>query len=102
MTRRVSDIAPSRGKLDGFKTDVRNLVGQEFLITGIREWEGEKGPYLAVSIVLDNDQCFFFSSHVAIMRRLRLCIDVVKEDELLATIVKVEADNPTGYYYDIR
>lgn len=97
--RRVGDVVPARAELEGDQWHVRNLVGVEFTITGIAEWEGEEGPYLAVGIEIDGKEGFFFSSHQAIFRKLLLCQD---ELPLVATIRAREGKASGRKYFDVE
>jgi len=97
--RRVGDVVPSRAELEGTMYHIRDLVGKEFLITGIAEWEGEQGPYLAVSIEVGDRVGFFFSSHQAIYRKLLLCQDQLP---LLATVLEKEGKTSGRKYFDIE
>lgn len=98
-TRRVGDIVPSRAELEGMQYHIRDLVGKEFTITEIAEWEGELGPYAAVSIEIDGNLGFFFSSHQAVYRKLLLCMD---ELPLLATILERQGKASGRKYFDIE
>jgi len=97
--RRVGDVVPARAELEGTMYHVRNLVGKEFLITGIAEWDGEQGPYLAVSIEIGGREGFFFSSHQAIYRKLLLCQDQLP---LWATALEKEGKSSGRKYFDIE
>ena len=97
--RRVGDVVPSRAELEGTQYNVRDLVGKEFEITGVAEWEGEDGPYLAVNIQVDGHMGFFFSSHQAVFRKLLLCQD---ELPLMATIRAKEGKRSGREYFDIE
>lgn len=97
--RRVGDVAPSRAELEGTMYHVRDLVGKEFEITAMAEWEGERGPYLAVSIQVDGHTGFFFSSHQAICQKLQLCLDDLP---LMATILEKEGRASGRKYFDIE
>lgn len=96
--RRVSDVVPLRDPLDGEQAQVRELVGKEFVITQIREWEGDQGPYLAVQIEIQGKVYFFFSSHQAVMQKLLKCQG---ELPLLATVTKHTAKESGRDYFDI-
>lgn len=98
-TRRVGDVVPSREALEGDLCRVRDLVDKEFVITGIAEWVGSDGPYLAVGIKLDGEAGFFFSSHLAIFRKLLLCQG---ELPLLATILERTGKESGRKYFDIE
>jgi len=78
---------------------VRDLVGKEFEITGMAEWEGERGPYLAVNIWIDGHMGFFFSSHQAVFQKLQLCQDDLP---LLATILEKTGKESGRTYFDIE
>lgn len=97
--RRVGDVVPSRAELEGALYNVRDLVGREFEVTGIAEWEGDDGPYLAVNIRIDGQASFFFSSHQAIFRKLLLCQDKLP---LLATVLKKTGKASGRTYFDIE
>ena len=97
--RRVGDVVPSRAELEGTMYHVRDLVGKEFEITGMAEWEGESGPYLAVNIWVDDHMGFFFSSHQAVYRKLRECQDDLP---LLAPILEQEGKASGRKYFDIE
>lgn len=97
--RRVGDVVPSRAELEGTRYHLRDLVGKEFVITGIAEWEGEKGPYAAVSIEINDRMGFFFSSHLAVFRKLLACKDEVP---LLATILEKTGKESGRQYFDIE
>lgn len=97
--RRVGDVAPSRAELEGMQYNVRDLVGKEFEITGIAEWEGENGPYLAVNIWIDGHMGFFFSSHQAVFRKLQQCRGALP---LLATILEKTGKESGRKYFDIE
>jgi len=99
VTHRVGDIAPAGGKLEGDMLYVRGLVGAEFTITEIQERTGDNGEYLAVVIEFEGKQAFFFTSHQAIVPKLRQCID---ELPLLATITEEVSDRTGRKYFDIR
>lgn len=96
--RRVGDVAPSRVELEGTQLHVRDLVGVEFLITGIAEWEGEDGPYLAVTIEGEGGVGFFFTSHQAVYQKLADCKDQLP---LLATILEKTGKASGRQYFDI-
>jgi len=95
----VGDIVPSRAELEGIQHHLRDLVGKEFVITGIAEWEGEQGPYAAVSIEINGRAGFFFSSHQAVFRKLLACKD---ELPLLATILEKTGKESGRKYFDIE
>ena len=97
--RRVGDVAPSRSQMEGTQYHLRDLVGKEFVITGIAEWEGEKGPYAAVSIDVDGREGFFFSSHLAVFQKLLVCKDDLP---LLATILEKTGQESGRMYFDIE
>ncbi len=97
--RRVGDVVPSRAELEGIQYHVRDLVGKEFEITGLHEWEGDDGPYLAVGIEINGTAGFFFSSHQAIFRKLLLCQD---ELPLVATILEKTAKASGRNYFDVE
>lgn len=97
--RRVGDVVPSRAELEGTLYNVRDLVGKEFEITGMAEWEGDNGPYLAVNVWIDGRMGFFFSSHQAIYRKLLACKD---ELPLLATILEKTGKSSGRTYFDIE
>jgi len=97
--RRVGDVVPSRAEMEGTIYHIRDLVGKEFLITEIAEWEGEQGPYLAVSIEVGDRVGFFFSSHQAVYRKLLLCRGQLP---LLATVLKKEGKTSGREYFDIE
>ena len=97
--RRVGDVVPSRNELEGIQYHLRDPVGKEFTITGIAEWEGEKGPYAAVDIEVDGQMGFFFSSHQAVYRKLLACKD---ELPLLATILEKTGKESGRMYFDIE
>jgi len=96
--RRVGDVAPAGEKLDGDMLYVRALVGAEFVVTGIQERRGDNGEYLAVVIELEGKQAFFFTSHQAIVPKLRKCVDDLP---LLATITEEVASGTGRKYFDI-
>jgi len=98
-TRRVGDVAPSGGDLQGDQHKVRDLVGKEIVITRIEEWQGEKGPYLAVEFEHDGAVDFFFTSHKVVKRKLDQC----REDlPLLATITRCKNEKTGQTYFDIE
>ncbi len=97
--RRVGDVAPSRAELEGTQYHVRDLVGKEFEIIGLAEWDGEQGPYMAVHIEIEGKIGFFFSSHVAIFRKLQQCVDALP---LLATVLRKEGKASGRGYFDIE
>jgi len=97
--RRVGDIVSSRAELEGTQYHLRDLVGKEFEITGIAEWEGDKGPYAAVGIEINGHAGFFFSSHLAVYRKLLACKD---ELPLLATILEKTGKESGRQYFDIE
>ncbi len=97
--RRVGDVVPSVGELEGDLLYVRGLVGAEFVITGIQEREGEHGQYLAVQIELDGIPAFFFTSHQAIYAKLLKCQDDLP---LLATITEERGAKSGRVYFDIH
>ncbi len=97
--RRVGDVVPSQGTLEGTQYHVRDLVGKEFEITGLAEWEGDDGPYMAVHIEIEGKVGFFFSSHVAIFRKLQQCVDALP---LLATVLRKEGKASGRRYFDIE
>lgn len=97
--RRVGDVVPSRAELEGTLYNVRDLVGKEFTIMELAEWEGDDGPYLAVNIRIDDRTGFFFSSHQAIFRKLLACKD---ELPLLATVLEKTGKASGRQYFDIE
>jgi len=97
--RRVGDVVPSRAELEGTQYHVRDLIGKEFLITGIAEWDGDDGPYLAVGIEVGDRTGFLFSSHQAIFRKLLLCQDDLP---LLATVLEKTGKESGRKYFDIE
>jgi len=99
VRRRVGDVVPSREGLEGAHYHLRDLVGKEFVITGIAEWEGEQGPYAAVGIEVDGHEGFFFSSHQAVFRKLLACKD---ELPLMATILEKTGKESGRKYFDIE
>lgn len=98
-THRVGDVATQTQTFEGLSVKVRALEGKEFVITRIVELTGDDGPYLGVQIEGNGKACFFFSSHVVIMRKLRECIG---SEPLLATIKKVEVEGDANWYFDIE
>jgi len=78
---------------------IRDLVGKEFEITALAEWEGDSGPYLAVNILVDGHTGFFFSSHQAVFRKLLLCQDDLP---LLATVLEKTGKASGRQYFDIE
>ena len=88
VVRRVGDVVPTPSEMEGEQVNVRDLVGEEFVITKIAEWDGKSGPYLAVGIELGGKPAFFFSSHQAIYGKLLKCLD---ELPLVATITEQTA-----------
>lgn len=97
--RRVGDVVPPRAELPGVQYHIRDLVGEEFLITAMSKWEGESGPYVAASIEIKGTPGFFFSSHQAVYRKLLLCMEDLP---LLATIVEREGKSSGRQYFDIE
>jgi len=97
--RRVGDVAPSGGDLEGEYFYVRSLIGKEFVIIGVAERVGDNGEYLAVNVTLDGEKGFFFTSHQALYRKLLACKD---ELPLLATIVERVGKKSGRNYFDIE
>lgn len=97
--RRVGDVVPSHNQLEGVRWHVRDLVGKEFVVTALAEWEGDGEPYLAVNIEIGDQEGFFFTSHLAVFRKLLRCQDALP---LLATILEKEGKSSGRKYFDIE
>jgi len=95
----VGDVVPSHAPLEGTQYQVRDLVGKEFVVTALAEWEGDNGPYLAVNIEVGDQEGFFFTSHLAVFRKLLRCQEALP---LLATIVAKEGKTSGRQYFDIE
>lgn len=90
---------PPRVALEGTQYQVRDLVGKEFVVTALAEWDGNDGPYLAVNIEIGDRVGFFFTSHLAIFRKLLKCEDALP---LLATILEKTGKESGRQYFDIE
>jgi hypothetical protein len=96
MTRRIGEVAPAGTKLEGQQTKLSELVGTDFTITDARKWKGEDGEYWAVSIDIDGDPFFFFSSHTVVSQQLE---EAAGSLPLVATVEIRESDTPGRDYF---
>jgi len=99
MVRRVGDVVPSGGELEGDQLNVRGLVGAEFTIVNLQERNGDNGPYLIVEIELEGKPAFFFTSHIAIYSKLLKCAGSLPLD---ATITQETGRMSGMEYFDIH
>jgi len=97
--RRVGDVVGWSLAMEGELFYVRDLVDREMVITGVAERSSDNGDYLAVSISLDGEKGFFFTSHQAIYQKLVACKD---ELPLRAVILCRQGRKSGRKYFDIE